>query len=289
MLGSWDRGCSQDSSTAVTIAETASLTQSSEYESNEVSEMRLTLNGSSDVLASFTGNGNGGAAQTTGLQTFTVNATLPAGSNTVSLACFNNQKTLADEQTDCVFDSISITPAGGGACTVDDDFEGGAAGWTNSGASTCTTGAYVLGAPTLVTNGGVTTQVGGANSGVNALFTATNSSAGVNDVDGGNCILSSPTFSVSSASTLSVAYFHGQRDANDDPGGDFFSVDVSTNGGATFTPIVATGDQTSNAAWATATASIPAGSNVVVRVQCSDGAGPGDLVECGIDDLSICN
>ena len=35
--------------------------------------------------------------------------------------------------------------------------------------------------------------------------------------------------------------------------------------------------------------SIPAGSNVEVRMQCSDGAGPGDLVECGIDDVSICD
>ena len=34
---------------------------------------------------------------------------------------------------------------------------------------------------------------------------------------------------------------------------------------------------------------IPAGSNVQLRVQCSDGAGPGDLIECGIDDVSICD
>lgn len=40
--------------------------------------------------------------------------------------------------------------------------------------------------------------------------------------------------------------------------------------------------------WATVAAAIPAGSEVVVRVQCSDGARAGDLVECGIDDFSIC-
>ena len=38
----------------------------------------------------------------------------------------------------------------------------------------------------------------------------------------------------------------------------------------------------------TAGASLPAGSNVRLRVQVSDGSGPGDLIEAGIDDVSIC-
>ena len=147
----------------------------------------------------------------------------------------------------------------------------------------------MLGNPTQQTNGGVTTQVGGSNSGVNSIVTAPNTGAGTDDVDNGNCILESPTFSVSAASTLSVAHFHGQRDAGDDPGGDFFLLEFSTDGGSTFNTLVSNGDSTSNAAWSTSTAQIPAGSNVQLRVQCSDGAGPGDLVECGIDDVSICD
>ena len=176
-----------------------------------------------------------------------------------------------------------------GGCVVDDDFESGTAGWNNDPASTCSTGAYVEGNPTQVTNSGVVTQVGGSNSGTTSIFTATNSSAGVNDVDGGNCILSSPSWSVPNASTLSVAYWHGQRDAGDDASGDFFLLEYSTNGGSTWNTLASNGDSTSNAAWTTATAGIPAGSTVELRVQCSDGAGPGDLVECGIDDVSICN
>jgi len=39
---------------------------------------------------------------------------------------------------------------------------------------------------------------------------------------------------------------------------------------------------------AQATTSIPAGSNVKLRLQVSDGSGPGDLIEGGIDDLEIC-
>ncbi len=185
------------------------------------------------------------------------------------------------------------TPCGGGGgeCAVDDDFESGAAGWSNSAASTCTTGAYVLGAPTFVSNGGVTTQPAGDHtpgSGVNAIFTAVNTSAGVDDVDGGNCILDSPAWSVSEASELSVWYFHGQRDNGSANTQDFFRLEVSTNGGASYTPIVSIGDDTSQAVWTQATASIPAGSSVRLRVQASDAGTSGDLVEAGIDDLRIC-
>jgi len=173
------------------------------------------------------------------------------------------------------------------SCTVQQGFESDSTGWAN-GASTCTTGAYVRANPTLVTDGGVTTQPSGSHAGSFSMFTATNSSAGVNDVDGGNCILNSPTWGVSAASTLSVWYFHGQRDAGDDPTGDFFRLEYSTNGGSTWTTLASTGDSTRNASWTNATASIPAGSNVNLRVQCSDGAATGDLVECGVDDVSIC-
>lgn len=180
------------------------------------------------------------------------------------------------------------SPTPGPGCAVEEGFESGAAGWTNSSASSCTTGDYVAGTPTEQTNGGVTTQVGGANSGSGALFTATNTAAGANDVDGGNCIVESPTYTVDDASELSVAYFHGQRDAGDDASGDFFSLEYSTDGGNSFLTLMEIGDVTSNAAWQTVTASIPAGANVVIRSQCSDGAGPGDLVECGLDDVAIC-
>ncbi len=173
-------------------------------------------------------------------------------------------------------------------CAVEESFESGNGGWSNDGASTCSTGDFIVGTPTAVTNGGVTTQVGGAADGASAFFTASNSSAGVNDVDGGNCIASSPSYAVTSNSTLSLSYFFGQRDAGDDSTGDFQRIEVSTNGGATFTTLVANGDSTSNASWQTASQTVPAGADVVIRAQCSDGPNAGDLVECGIDDVSIC-
>ncbi len=191
----------------------------------------------------------------------------------------------ASANSDARFSCVRIVEPPPGACTVDDDFESGTAGWVNDAASTCSTGAYVSGNPTNPSGG---YQISGSHSGVTSIFTATNSSAGVNDVDGGNCILGSPTWAVSNASTLSVWYWFGQRDAGDDPSGDFNRLEYSTNGGSTWNTLASNGDSTINPVWTNATAAIPAGSNVQLRVQCSDGAGPGDLVECGIDDVSIC-
>jgi hypothetical protein len=175
-----------------------------------------------------------------------------------------------------------------GGCSVDDDFESGTNGWFIDGASNCSTGTYIDGNPTQQTST-IVTQPAGSNSGVHSIFTASNTSAGNADVDGGNCVLGSPNWSVSNASTLSVAYFHGQRDTGDDAAGDFFSVEYSLNGGSTFNTLVSNGDNRSVAAWSNATAQIPANSNVTLRVQCSDGSGPGDIIECGIDDVSICD
>jgi len=93
---------------------------------------------------------------------------------------------------------------------------------------------------------------------------------------------------VSEDSSLSVWYWHGQRDAGDDAAGDFFFLEYSTDGGLSWTTLASNGDAASTAVWSLATATIDAGSTVALRVQCSDGAGPGDLVECGIDDISIC-
>ena len=208
---------------------------------------------------------------------------------------FTNDKdsgTLDNEsQFGCVhiFEDGAPPPPPPGGCTVDDDFEGGAAGWANDGASTCSTGAFVLTTPTQQTST-VVTQVGGDHtSGVgNAIFTATNTSAGNADVDGGTCVLTSPVWSVASASTFSVWYFHGQRDTGDDPGGDFFELEISTDGGATFSSVVSIGDVRTVASWTNATAAVPAGANVQLRLRVADGSGPGDIVEGGIDDLSIC-
>ncbi len=175
-------------------------------------------------------------------------------------------------------------------CTVETDFESGATGWSNDAAATCTTGAFVSDTPTQQVASGVITQPAGDNTtgSGNALFTATNTSIGNADVDGGTCILTSPVWNVTNASTLSAFYFHGQRDPGDDAN-DFFALELSTNGGSSFTPIVSIGDVENVAAWTEANAAIPAGSSVQLRMRVADAAGPGDIIEAGIDDVSICD
>ena len=171
-------------------------------------------------------------------------------------------------------------------CSVEEDFSAGIGSWATSG--TCSTGTFVAAPPTQQTST-VVTQVGGDHTtGTgNALFTATNTAAGTDDVDGGNCIVTSPIFSVTDVSDLEVWYFHGQRDAGDDPG-DFFLVEISTDGGSTYSNLVSIGDVQSVANWTQAATTVAAGSNVRLRVQTADGAAGGDIVEGGIDDLTIC-
>jgi hypothetical protein len=171
------------------------------------------------------------------------------------------------------------------ACDVTEGFESGSGGWTNSG--TCTTGAFVSGTPTLVEDGGVTTQVSGAQSGTSAWFTAPNSSAGTDDVDGGVCITQSPVYNVTADSDVEVWYYHGQRDAGDDPSGDYFDLEISINGGA-WTTLATYGDVTVNAVWTKVTTAVSAGDTVQLRASASDGTYAGDLVEAGIDSVSIC-
>jgi hypothetical protein len=187
-------------------------------------------------------------------------------------------------------DNVSITPTTPPACSVEVDFTSGAEGWSNSSASTCTTGSFVVGTPDEVIST-VTTQVGGDHTtGTgNAFYSADNlSGAGTDDIDGGNCIVESPVYTVTQASDVSVWYFHGQRDAGDDASGDFFLLEISTDGGSTWSTLASNGDQTSSAAWTEATTTVPAGSEVMFRLQASDGPSAGDLVEAGLDDISIC-
>jgi hypothetical protein len=183
-------------------------------------------------------------------------------------------------------DDVEIWQEAPPACDVDEGFESGAGGWTNSASSTCTTGDFVAATPTEVVNT-VVTQPDGAHAGSNAWFTATNSAAGTDDVDGGVCITESPVYNVTADSDVSAYYFHGQRDAGDDSSGDYFYLEVSINGGA-WTSLAAYGDVQNVAAWTQVSTTASAGDTVQLRIRVSDGPSAGDLVEGGIDSVKIC-
>lgn len=174
-----------------------------------------------------------------------------------------------------------------GTESVSIDFENGSGtNWITSG--TAQTGTFVIANPTAQTTSGIQTQPEDDHSleGSNAFFTATNSSAGVSDVDGGVTTATSPVYNIQDDSTLSIWYFFGQRDAGDDSG-DYFLLEYSLNGGATYTPLASYGDIQMSAQWTEAMANIPSGSNLIVRVSASDGPTIGDIIEAGIDDFKV--
>lgn len=171
------------------------------------------------------------------------------------------------------------------------DFEVSTDAWVE-GTSTCSAGNFVRGTPDEVVNGGVTTQVAGAAGGAFALFTQPNDGgAGIDDVDGGTCEALSSVVPAAPGSTITVSldYFHGQRDAGDDPS-DGFSIEV-LNDGVVVDTLVLLGDDTSNAAWtnASTTFELADDGNLQLRVRATDGASAGDLVEAGIDNIRICS
>jgi hypothetical protein len=94
------------------------------------------------------------------------------------------------------------------ACTTVEDFElaspRGTGGWTVSGS--CTAGNFVVGTPSLMITNCLQTQPGGdhtTGSG-KALYSAPNTGVDKNDIDGGECVATSPVYSTMEESNLSA-------------------------------------------------------------------------------------
>lgn len=170
------------------------------------------------------------------------------------------------------------------------DFEASSGGWVQDPSHTATAGAWVRVDPnaTEFQPGDDTTP----NPGVIAWITAQNSDVGTGDVDGGIAATRSASFDLSGHDhvRLDLNYFHGQRDAGDDPTGDFFRIDISNNGGASYpVNLLQIGDQTSPALWNNLQIDledqIAFSNNMVLRVQAADGNAQGDIIEAGLDDI----
>ncbi len=187
---------------------------------------------------------------------------------------------------DCGGSCANVCPCEGTDLITIDFENGSGTDWVTSG--NASTGTFVIADPTRQTASGIQTQLEDdhSNTGTNAFFTATNTSVGGNDIDGGTSIATSPVYSIQEESELSIWYFFGQRDAGDDSG-DFFLLEYSLDGGSSYTTLASYGDETVVAQWTEATASIPANSSLVIRISAADGPTTGDIVEAGIDDFVI--
>jgi hypothetical protein len=115
------------------------------------------------------------------------------------------------------------------------------------------------------------------------------------DVDGGQAILNSPTYDLSSVSDATVSYWRWYSNGTSaSPYSDVFRVQVSTNNGSSWTAAETVGPANSvdtNPGWRFATWSFSSlgltpTSQVKVRFIAED-VNPGSLVEAAVDDFEI--
>ncbi|MEL6431665.1 MAG: M14 family zinc carboxypeptidase, partial [Planctomycetota bacterium] len=114
---------------------------------------------------------------------------------------------------------------------------------------------------------------------------------GANDVDGGSTTLVSPVFDLSTATAATVSYARWySNDAGAGPSADVFEVDVSNDGGATWTSAETVGPTGASGGWEDA--SIDLGALLAltdamrVRFVASD-LGAGSIVEAAVDDVRV--
>ncbi|MBD3162558.1 MAG: T9SS type A sorting domain-containing protein [Candidatus Eisenbacteria bacterium] len=112
---------------------------------------------------------------------------------------------------------------------------------------------------------------------------------GDNDIDGGKTTLLSPLYDLSGATTAKIVYYRWySNDTGAEPGQDFWVVDVSNDGGETFTTVENTNE--SAARWEPVEIDLNAlfgePGSVQVRYTASDYE-PGSLVEAGVDEFLL--
>jgi hypothetical protein len=114
MSGGWRRSFTLSAAQRLTLSFDFNLTQTSEYEADENSDMLAQLDAqAATVQAHLVGNGAGGPPLSTGNLSRTLDlGCVAAGSHTVTLGLRNNKKTTADESTTLLLDNVSVTSSG---------------------------------------------------------------------------------------------------------------------------------------------------------------------------------
>ena len=116
MSGGWSRTFNLASPGRLRLSARIQVTQTSEYESNELSQGLVSIDNTlvgvapNDFVSQIAGDGNGGAARTTGFQLVTLDlGTQTAGNHRLTLGGFNNQKTFNNESTEILIDDVLLT------------------------------------------------------------------------------------------------------------------------------------------------------------------------------------
>jgi hypothetical protein len=112
MSGGWQTSFSLPGPTPVVLSFRFQLTETSEYETDEYTQMLASLDGvlygvaPNDYIAQVVGGG----PTTTGWQLVQINfGTLPAGTHVLALGAYNNQKTRTNESAEVLIDDLLLT------------------------------------------------------------------------------------------------------------------------------------------------------------------------------------
>lgn len=114
MSGGWQTTFNLAEAGTVRLAFMYNLTQSSQYENTEFSDMMLSIDNvligtvATDYIARITGDGNGGRPITTGWQFFETTQVLPAGVHTINIGGYNNRKNAPNESTTILIDDVLL-------------------------------------------------------------------------------------------------------------------------------------------------------------------------------------
>ncbi len=170
-------------------------------------------------------------------------------------------------------------------------------GWTVDleGSDTATAGVWEHGVPIGTWYNGQPVQPDGDHTpppGVNCWFTGQHTSgesAGYNDVDNGHTTLTSPVYELAGAGTVQVSYYRWfSNDLGFSPGEDPWIVDVSNDGGQSWTGLEST--LVSNNSWQPVSFVLNDLFTVPDRLRLrfrAEDYGGGSLVEAAVDDLRI--
>ncbi|MGI9333762.1 MAG: M12 family metallo-peptidase, partial [Gammaproteobacteria bacterium] len=116
MSGGWRRRFSLSTAANVSVSIRYRVNQSASYESDEVTEAwlaidgRLVSNTANRYLARVVGNGEGGNPRSSGWRSTDVNlGRLAAGSHTLTVGGFNNKKTVRNEVSEVRIDDVVVT------------------------------------------------------------------------------------------------------------------------------------------------------------------------------------
>jgi formylglycine-generating enzyme required for sulfatase activity len=134
MSGGWRIEFELETSSELTLSFLYNLTQSATYESDEFSQVLLSVDGtlvgrdSDDYVDQIVGDGNSGPAQSTGWQSFQADLeTVSAGVHVIVLGGYNNKKTTSSEWTEISIDQVTLvgtSPSGFDPLHDGPDFDG---------------------------------------------------------------------------------------------------------------------------------------------------------------------